>query len=174
MRAADIALKHIKKLYAIEKEAKTLTVEERFQLRQEKAKPILDNFGLWLRETYPKTPPKGELGKAIYYSLHQWQRLNVYLEDGRLRPDNNLAENAIRPFVVGRKNWLFSGSPAGAHASATLYTLVESAKLNNLEPYKYMRYLLEKIPHITSQEDYEELLPTRVTQEQLDNFFSKA
>ena len=102
MRSADIAIRYIKKLYAIEKEAKGLTAEKRFQLRQEKAKPILDNFGLWLRETYPKTPPKGGLGMAIYYSLQQWQRLNVYLEDGRLRPDNNLAENAIRPFVVGR------------------------------------------------------------------------
>ena len=173
MRAADIALKHIRKLYAIEKEAKNLTVEERFQLRQEKAKPILNNFGLWLRETYPKTPPKGELGKAIYYTLQQWQRLNVYIEDGRLRPDNNLAENAIRPFVIGRKNWLFSGSPTGAHASATLYSLVESAKLNKLEPYTYMRYLLEKIP-VTNDEDFKELLPTRVTQKQIDNFFAKA
>ena len=173
MRAADIALKHIKKLYAIEKEAKKMTAEERFQLRQEKAKPVLVNFGLWLRETYPKTPPKGELGKAIYYSLQQWQRLNVYLEDGRLRPDNNLAENAIRPFVVGRKNWLFSGSPAGAHASATLYSLVETAKLNKLEPYTYMRYLLEKIP-VTNDENFKELLPTRVTQEQIDNFFAEA
>ncbi len=174
MRAADIALRFIKKLYAIEKDAKELTNEERFQVRQEKSKPILENFGLWLRENYPKTPPKGGLGKAIYYSLEQWKRLNIYIEDGRLRPDNNQAENAIRPFVIGRKNWLFSGSPKGAHASATLYTLVESAKLNNLEPYKYMRYLLEKIPHITSQEDYKELLPTRVTQEQVDNFFAKA
>jgi transposase len=172
MRAADIALKHIKKLYAIEKEVKNLTVEKRFQLRQEKAKPVLDNFGLWLRETYPKTPPKGELGKAIYYSLQQWQRLNIYLEDGRLRPDNNLAENAIRPFVIGRKNWLFSGSPAGAHASATLYSLVETAKLNKLEPYTYMRYLLEKIP-VTNDENFKDLLPTRVTQEQIDNFFAE-
>ncbi len=172
MRAADIALSYIKKLYAIEKEAKDMTVEERFQLRQEKAKPVLANFGLWLRETHPKTPPKGELGKAIYYSLQQWQKLNVYLEDGRLRPDNNLAENAIRPFVIGRKNWLFSGSPKGAHASATLYSLVETAKLNKLEPYAYMRYLLEKIP-VTNDKNFKELLPTRVTQEQIDNFLVK-
>ena len=170
MRAADIALRYIKKLYAIEKEAKDQTVEKRFQLRQEKAKPLLDDFGLWLRETYPKTPPKGELGKAIYYSLQQWRRLNVYLEDGRLRPDNNQAENAIRPFVVGRKNWLFSGSPKGAHASATLYSLVESAKLNKLDPYKYMRFILEKIPEFSSDNDFKELLPTRVTAEQIDNF----
>jgi transposase len=173
MRAADIALKYIKKLYAIEKEAKNMTVEDRFQLRHEKAKPVLDNFGLWLRETYPKTPPKGELGKAIYYSLQQWQKLNVYLEDGRLRPDNNLAENAIRPFVVGRKNWLFSGSPAGAHASATLYSLVESAKLNKLDPYKYMRFILEKIPQLSGDDDFKELLPTQVDAKQIDEYLAR-
>jgi transposase len=173
MRAADIALKYIKKLYAIEKEAKNMTVEDRFQLRHEKAKPVLDNFGLWLRETYPKTPPKGELGKAIYYSLQQWQKLNVYLEDGRLRPDNNLAENAIRPFVVGRKNWLFSGSPAGAHASATLYSLVESAKLNKLDPYKYMRFILEKIPQLSGDDDFKELLPTQVNAKQINEYLAR-
>jgi transposase len=173
MRSADIALRYIKKLYAIEKEAKGLTVKKRFQLRQEKAKPVLDDFGLWLRETYPKTPPKGALGKAIYYSLQQWQRLNVYLEDGRLRPDNNQAENAIRPFVVGRKNWLFSGSPKGAHASATLYSLVESAKLNNLDPYKYIRFILEKIPHTFDDDDFKELLPTRVSAKQIDEYLAR-
>jgi len=175
MRAADVALKYIKKLYAIEKEAKAkdMTAEELFQLRQEKSKPVLDNFGLWLRETYPKTPPKGVLGKAIYYSLQQWQRLNVYLEDGCLRPDNNLAENAIRPFVIGRKNWLFSGSPKGAHASATLYSLVESAKLNKLDPYKYIRFILEKIPHTFEDDDFKELLPTRVSAKQIDEYLAR-
>ena len=105
--------------------------------------------------------------------MQQWKRLNVYIEDGRLRPDNNQAENAIRPFVVGRKNWLFSGSPEGAHASATLYTLVETAKLNKLDPYQYMRYLLEKIPHLVNEEDYKELLPTRVTREQVKKFLAE-
>ncbi len=109
---------------------------------------------------------------AIYYFLHQRQRLNVYLEDGRLRPDNNLAENAIRSFVVGGKNWLFSGSPNGAQASATLYSLIEIAKQNKLEPYSYKRYLLEMIP-VTKEEDFKELLPTRVTQEQIDKFFAE-
>ena len=173
MRSSDIALRYIKKLYAIEKEAKKMTAEERFQLRQEKAKPVLDDFGLWLRETHPKTPPKGALGKAIYYSLQQWQRLNIYLEDGRLRPDNNQAENAIRPFVVGRKNWLFSGSPKGAHASATLYSLVESAKLNKLDPYKYIRFILEKIPHTFDDDDFKELLPTRVSAKQIDEYLAR-
>ena len=172
MSSASIALNYIKKLYAIEKEAKNLTDEERFQLRQEKAKPVLDSFGLWLRETSPKTPPKGELGKAIHYTLQQWQRLNVYLENGCLKPDNNRAENAIRPFVVGRKNWLFSGSPKGARASATLYSLVESAKLNKLDPYKYIRFILEKITQISNDDDFKELLPTRVTAKQIDDFLN--
>jgi len=88
------------------------------------------------------------------------KRLIVYIEDGRLRSDNNLAENSIRPFVVGRKNWLFSGSPGGAHASAALYSLVETAKLNQLDSYKYMRYLLEKIP-ATNKENFKEYWPRR-------------
>ncbi|MCD6475987.1 MAG: transposase domain-containing protein [Anaerolineaceae bacterium] len=83
-----------------------------------------------------------------------------------------MAENAIRSFVIGRKNWLFSGSPAEAHASATQYSLVETAKLNKLEPYAYMRYLLENTP-VTNDENFKELLPTRVTQEQIDNFLPR-
>ncbi|MBN2232396.1 MAG: IS66 family transposase, partial [Deltaproteobacteria bacterium] len=125
VRAADVALRYIRQSYVIEHEAEGLEPDERRRLRQTKARPILMEFGDWLRETYPQTPPQGLLGKAIHYTLQQWERLQVYLEDGRLRPDNNLAENAIRPFVVGRKNWLFAGSPDGARASALLYTLVE-------------------------------------------------
>ena len=172
MRVADVAVRYIKKLYAIEKDVKELKPEERYRLRQEKAKPILDDFGLWLRENQPKAPPQSGLGKAINYTLQQWRRLNVYLENGFLRPDNNLAENAIRPFVVGRKNWLFSGSPDGAHACALLYSLIETAEMNSLDPYKYIRYLLEKIPHANSEEDFKELLPTQVTRKQLKNYFA--
>ena len=82
-----------------------------------------------------------------------------FLEDGRLRPDNNLAENAIRPFAVGRKNWLFSGSPAGAAASAALYRLLETAKANGLEPLRYLNFLFEKLPLAKSQDDFRALLP---------------
>ena len=173
-KTADVALKYISELYKLEKEAKAaeLNHDQTQQMRQEKAKPLLDEFGIWLRDTFPRTPPKGLLGKAIAYTLNQWERLIVYIEDGCLTPDNNAAENAIRPFVVGRKNWLFSGSPAGAHASATFFSLIETAKMNQLNPEKYMRYLLEKLTVADNSIDFKELLPTRVTSEQIENYLA--
>jgi len=166
---AEIAIEYIRRLYAIEKNAKDkeLGYEAIYEERQKYAKPILDECKAWLDDIFPKTPPKGLLGKAISYTLGQWGRLIRYVEDGRLRPDNNLAENAIRPFVVGRKNWLFSGHPRGAKASATLYSLIETAKANNLEPYSYLRFLFDKLPHAKSENDYESLLPNRLDQEKL-------
>ena len=102
------------------------------------------------------------MGKAISYTLGQWERLTVYLRDGRLRPDNNLAENAIRPFVLGRKNWLFAATPDGAHASAALYSIIETAKANGLEPYWYLRYLFERLPAAKSTKEHKKLLPQYV------------
>jgi len=133
---ADKAMNVIASLYQIEKQAReeNLGPDAICHLRQEKAKPILEKFYNWLLLKSDITPPKGLLGKAIQYTLNHWDRLIRYLEDGRLRPDNNLAENAIRPFVVGRKNWLFSGSPNGAKASSSLYSLIETAKANGLKP----------------------------------------
>jgi transposase len=166
---AEKAIKYISNLYAIEKNAKEqdLTYKEIFNERRKNAKPILDDFKRWLDEISPKTPPKGLLGKAISYTLNQWDRLVRYLDDGLLRPDNNLAENAIRPFVVGRKNWLFSGHPRGAKASAALYSLIETAKANDLEPYSYLRFLFDRLPHAKSEDDYKVLLPNRVEKDQL-------
>ena len=108
------------------------------------------------------------LGKAIAYTLNQWDKLVRYIEDGGLLPDNNMAENAIRPFVVGRKNWLFSGNPKGAKASASLYSLVETAKANNLEPYRYLRFIFEKLPYAQSPKEYKALLPQYIDKEQLN------
>jgi hypothetical protein len=88
--------------------------------------------------------------------------LIIYLEDGRLRPDNNLVENAIRPFVVGRKNWLFAGSPDGAVASATFFTLIETAKANGLEPYAYLRHVFQKLPLAQTEQDLKDLLPQKI------------
>jgi transposase len=105
---------------------------------------------------------------SLAKGLFQWDRLVGYLEDGRLPIDNNMAENAIRPFVVGRKNWLFSGTPEGAEASALLYSLIETAKANKLEPYVYLRFIFEKLPTAESLQDYEALLPWNVTSKQLD------
>jgi transposase len=102
------------------------------------------------------------LGKAITYALNQWERICRYLEDGRLSPDNNLIENAIRPFAVGRKNWLFSGSPRGADSSAALYSLIETAKANGLEPYAYLRFLFERLPSANTEEQRKALLPNNL------------
>jgi transposase len=168
--SADKALSYIKKLYKLEKEAcaKELSPAEIYQLRQDEAKPLLDDFHKWLLKRKSQTPPKGLLGKAIAYTLNQWHRLIGYIGDGHLTPDNNMAENSIRPFVVGRKNWLFAGTPDGAAASALLYSLIETAKMNNLEPYAYLRYIFDKLPTATTLEDYEAMLPWNITPQQLD------
>jgi len=159
--AAEQALEFIAQLYRIEKEArvKKLSLAEHYELRQQQSKPVLDEFKRWLDEKSPLTPPGGLLGKAIAYALNQWPRLIAYLQDARLKPDNNLVENAIRPFVVGRKNWLFSGHPRGAEASAFLYSLIETAKANGLKPYAYLRFLFDQLPLVNSEEDYRNLLP---------------
>jgi len=161
---ADEALDYIGDLYQIEKEAKRLELDVFgiYQLRQEKAKPLLEKFKQWLDAKQPLTPPKSLLGKAISYTLTNWKKLIIYLEDGRLRPDNNLVENAIRPYVVGRKNWLFSGSPDGAMASATFFTLIETAKANGLEPYAYLRHIFEKLPLAKTEQDLRDLLPQNI------------
>jgi len=164
------ALSYIRKLYRIEKEAREndLSSDELYQIRQKDSKLILDDFKQWLLKTSLRTPPKGLLGKAVAYTLNQWDRLVGYLEDGRLPIDNNMAENAVRPFVVGRKNWLFSGTPEGAEASALLYSLIETAKANKLEPYAYLRFIFEKLPLAETLQDYEDLLPWNVDPKQMD------
>lgn len=168
--AADEALEYIRKLYAIEKEAriKELDPEQVYTLRQLKAKPVLDEFKTWLDHKVSITPPKGLLGQAVAYTLNHWKRLIRYIDDGRLQPDNNLIENAIRPFVVGRKNWLFSGHPNGAKASAALYSLIESAKANGLKPYFYLRYLFDQLLLAETESDLKKLLPQNVDPAILD------
>jgi transposase len=137
------AIGTIGKLYKIESKARAnnLSVEEWYQLRQDEAKPILDEFADWLHSNGPKIPPKSRLGEAFNYTISQWPRLINYLKSGVTPIDNNLTENAIRPFVVGRKNWLFSDQPRGAQASALFYSFIETAKANGLEPYSYFLYL---------------------------------
>mgnify|MGYP000927421523 CR=1 FL=1 len=104
-------------------------------------------------------PPKSALGEALSYWHGCWPRLIRYIERGDLPIDNNPVENAIRPFVSGRKAWLFSDTPAGAHASALLYSLIETAKANRLEPYTWLRRVLRRLPEAKTVEDYEALLP---------------
>ena len=158
---ADQAIDYIGNLYLIEKQIRQeqLTPAQVCQRRRERSVPILDEFKTWLDATYPLTPPKGLLGMAIGYTLKNWEKLVVYTTNGLLRPDNNIAENAIRPFVLGRKNWLFAGHPNGAHAAATFFSLIETAKANGLEPFSYLRVLFEKLPLIENQDAYRNLLP---------------
>lgn len=158
---ADIALRYISALYQIEREVKdqNLSPDKLHELRQKKSVPILKEFKKWLDHMVDKTPPKGLLGKAITYSLNQWHRISAYAETGFARPDNNLAENAIRPFVVGRKNWLFNAIPEGASAGAAIYSIIETAKLNDLEPYAYLRHLFTHIPEAMTTEDFKALMP---------------
>ena len=161
---ADEALDYIGLLYKIERLARDqqMSPEKIHALRQEKAKPILDDFEKWLKKTQPLTPPKGLLGTAINYALRNWPKLTAYIEDGHFKPDNNAAENAIRPFVVGRKNWLFAGAPNGADAAATFFTLIETAKANGLEPYGYLRCLFGQLLLVKDQDGYRALLPQNI------------
>jgi transposase len=172
--SAEVALGYIRKLYAIEKTAREqdLPANELHDFRREKAEGILGEFKAWIDKQIKLTPPKGLLGKALGYALNHWPKLIRYVEDGHITPDNNAAENAIRPFVVGRKNRLFSAHPNGAHAGATLYSLVETAKACGLEPYWYLRFLFEKLPYAQTEEDYRSLLPQKVTSEQLTLFMA--
>ena len=124
--------------------------------------PLLDAFRTWLDQHIPVVPPRSALGKAINYANKQWPKLTVYAEDGRLRMDNNLTENAIRPFVIGRKNFLFCDSVAGAKSSASLYSLIETAKANGIEPYAYLKMIFTELPQANSLEEIEALLPIGV------------
>jgi transposase len=156
--AAHQALLAIKQLYAVEREAKDLDAEARLALRREKSQPRLEAFAVWLRQLQPEVLPKSPLGQAAAYALGNWEALTRYLEDGRLAIDNNTAERALRGVVLGRKNYLFTGSERGGRAAAVHYSLIQSAKQNGLDPFVYLRDLLARIPtHPYSQ--IRQLLP---------------
>lgn len=153
---ANEALKFFTKIYRLEGSYKNLTCEERHEKRMLEVKPIMEAYRSWLDEEAKKTLPKSKLGEAIKYSLNQWQTLIVFLEDGRLSCDNNLAERCIKPFVLARKNFLFAKSPKGATASGICFSIIETAKANGLNPFLYLNFLFETLPNI-NLEDYDEL-----------------
>jgi transposase len=157
----------IQKLYRVEKQARKLGPEERHAYHQQHARPVLDELRAWLDEALLQVPPTSATGKALNYLNREWGKLIRYLDDGRLEIDNNGAENAIRPFVVGRKNWLFSNSVKGVKASANLYSLIETAKANGLEPYAYLRYLFTELPKAGTVEAIESLLPGNLNKDQI-------
>jgi transposase len=158
----------IQKLYRIEKQARKMDPEKRHAHRQCHARPVLEEMRVWLDLSLPQVPPTSATGKALHYLHNEWPRLIRYLDDGRLEIDNNAAENAIRPFVVGRKNWLFSNSVRGVKASANLYSLIETAKASGLEPYAYLRYLFTELPKAETVEVIEALLPGNVDKNQFN------
>ena len=156
---ADEALALIGKLYGIEREHKQASVDARHLARQHSSVPVLAELQAWLQKTQPLVTPKSALGTALAYMGNLWSRLTRYTERGDLPIDNNRCENAIRPFVIGRKAWLFSDTPAGAHASAVIYSLVQTAKANGLEPYAWLRQVLRDLPAAKTVEEVEALLP---------------
>lgn len=156
------ALSQIQALYRVERELKEASIAERHIARQERTKPLLEKLRVWLDASIDSVPPQSLTGKAMHYMHRQWPKLIRVLDDGRIPLDTNLVENAIRPFVVGRKAWLFADTIAGARASANLYGLIETAKANGIEPGRYLAYLFEILPAVSSREQVEDLLPQNI------------
>jgi transposase len=156
---ADEAVALIGKLYGIERNYKDAKDEARFQARQQLSLPALAELRAWLTKTLPVVAPNSALGKALSYMHDYWSMLTRYTERGDLPIDNNRCENAIRPFVIGRKAWLFSDTPAGANASAVIYSLLQTAKANGQEPYTWLRRVMRDLPAAQTVEEVEALLP---------------
>jgi transposase len=156
---ADEAVALIGKLYGIERDYKDAKDPERFQARQQLSLPVLAELREWLDKTRPAVVPSSALGRALSYLDDYWDKLIRYVERGNLPIDNNRCENAIRPFVIGRKAWLFSDTPAGAHASAVIYSLLQTAKANGHEPYAWLRRVMRDLPAARTVEEIEALLP---------------
>ena len=156
---ADVAIGKIRKLYRIEDKIKGLTPAQKTEQREQLSRPVLDDLKAWLKANSRRVPKDSLTAKAIQYTLNQWDYLVGYCDDGHLHISNALAENAIRPFAVGRRNWLFADTARGAKASATCYSLIETAKANGLEPYAYLSYVLQHIGAADTVEKLEALLP---------------
>ena len=155
---ADMAINLIAKLYAVESQHRLSDAATRHRNREQISVPALEKLRVWLDKAAIQTPPKSAIGKAVHYTLEYWSELTRYVGNADWPIDNNAAENAIRPFVVGRKAWLFSHSQRGASASANLYSLIETAKANQVEPYQYLSWLFDRLP-VTPAEDIDQLLP---------------
>ncbi len=160
---ARTALEMIRELYLIERALwdrdQPIAPEHRVRVRGELSAPVVVKLHAWLEALAPQVLPQSLLGKAVHYTLGQWRKLIVFLEHGEVPLDNNRVENAIRPFVLGRKGWLFSDTVRGAIASANLFSIVETAKANAVEPHAYLARLFERLPHAKTVADFEALLP---------------
>lgn len=159
---ASEGVERINKLFETERELEALSASERLNQRKTLMKPMLEAYWAWVDENIVKTLPKSAVGKALSYSYNNREGLNMFMKDGNIPLSNNLAENSIRPVVVGRKNFLFCGSPGGAAATACIYSIVETAKANGLDSRKYIEYLLTVMPgfgYNRCREHIEELMP---------------
>jgi transposase len=162
LAARFIAL--IGKLYQIEAQAKRdgADLVELTQRRQRDSTPVIQDIEQLLLANLHSVLPQSLLGKALHYTAGQWHKLKRYVEDGRYSIDNNAQENAIRPFCVGRRNWLFADTVAGAHASANLYSLLQTCRVNGIDGYRYLRALFKALPMARTADDYAALLPWRI------------
>ena len=162
---AGKAVKYIQLIYKKEEELieMNLSPEELVSKRKELIKPVFDEFHEWLLEMEPKVPPTLKFGRAINYALSSWQHLLNYLDCPDLFVDNSIAERSIKPFVIGRKNWLFSGSKKGAESSCFLFTLIENAKYYHLDPYEYLRCVFDQSVNCQTKKDFEKLLPWNIS-----------
>ena len=159
---AYLALKQIQAIYREEKKLADESAEKRLQHRQLIIKPMVDAYFAWVKENVHKVPAKGKTHNGFSYSINQEKYLRVFLEDGEVPIDNNAAEQSIRGFCIGKKNWMMIDTIAGAESSAILYSIAETAKANNLKPYDYFEYLLSEIPNHMDDKDLsflENLLP---------------
>lgn len=167
----------IAKLYAVEKEIRTreddgnpMTSDEIFNIRQEKSKPVLLEIKDRLKYWKQIVTPRSKTGEAVNYFLNQYEQLSRYISDGRLPIDNNIVENNIRPFTLGRRNWLFNDTADGAEASAIMFSVIRTAIANNLDPYWYLHYLLDNLLNLKTKEDFSAFMPQNVTKEQLISY----
>lgn len=158
---ATEGIEYCNKLFSIERTLSDLPAEERYKERLDQSKPVLEAFLSWLNFKKQQVLPKSQLGKAIMYCLNQWGKLEAFLLDGQIELSNNRAERAIKPFVIGRKNFLFCKTPNGAIASAIIYSVIETAKANGLSPYHYLVYVFEKLPNmdLNSLDQVDDILP---------------
>ncbi len=170
----QIGFNYVQKLFALERQFKALPVEARFEQRQLQSKPVLEELRGWLDKSLPGVPPQSLAGKALGYLNSQWHKLIVFVEDGTIPLSNNLVENKIRPFVIGRKNWMFSDSVNGANASAAIYSLIETVKANDMNPALYLRWLFHTLPtiDINDADAVRELLPYRCDQAAIVEFLA--
>jgi transposase len=160
--AISAILNEIAKLYGIEKQIKTRSASDKQAQREKLAIPILNKLHQTLLKKANDVLPKSSFGEAVHYTLKCWSGLTQYLTNGHIPIDNNGAENGIRPFVIGRKNWMFYDTVNGAHASAKLYSIIETAKANGLEPYHYLRHLFTQLPKANSEAEVQKLLPWQI------------